>query len=67
MVVVDDVLSSGETLNAVLQLLTQVGIDAENISVMIVAEFPVHGGRALLRRRGFGLVGIQSLLVFGGA
>lgn len=66
-VVVDDVLSSGETLNAVLQLLTQVGIAAENISVMIVAEFPVHGGRALLRRRGFGLVGIQSLLVFGGA
>mgnify|MGYP006902571800 FL=1 len=34
---------------------------------MVVAEFPVHRGRELLRQRGFGGVNIQSLLVFGGA
>ena len=34
---------------------------------MVVAEFPVHRGRELLRRCGFGEVNIQSLLVFDGA
>jgi hypothetical protein len=29
---------------------------------MVVAEFPVHRGRELLRQRGFGGVNIQSLL-----
>jgi hypothetical protein len=33
---------------------------------MVVTEFPAHGGRNLLRQRGFGKVNIQSLLVFGG-
>jgi adenine phosphoribosyltransferase len=66
-VVVDDVLSTGRTLCAVLQLLEKAGITAENISVMVVVEFPVHRGRDLLRQRGFGKVSIQSLLVFGGA
>jgi len=66
-VVVDDVLATGKTLCAVLQLLDEAGIGAEDISVMAVAEFPVHCGRELLRRRGFGRVNIQSLLVFGGA
>ncbi|KAF2106551.1 hypothetical protein BDV96DRAFT_330047 [Lophiotrema nucula] len=66
-VVVDDVLSSGGTLCAVLQLLGEAGIDAENVSILIVAEFPVHRGRELLRRRGFGRASIHSLLVFGGA
>ncbi|KAF7510704.1 hypothetical protein GJ744_006070 [Endocarpon pusillum] len=65
-VVVDDVLSTGETLCAVLQLLNEAGIGAEHVSVMVVAEFPVHGGRQLLRQRGFGRINIQSLLVFGG-
>ncbi|KAI0147666.1 hypothetical protein GGR57DRAFT_249713 [Xylariaceae sp. FL1272] len=65
-VVVDDVLATGETLCAVLQLLVAAGIGAEDISVMTVAEFPVHRGRELLRRHGFGRVNIQSLLVFGG-
>jgi hypothetical protein len=51
----------------VLQLLDEAGIGAEDVSVMAVAEFPVHCGRELLRRRGFGRVNIQSLLVFGGA
>ncbi|KAH8175242.1 phosphoribosyl transferase domain-containing protein [Sarocladium implicatum] len=66
-VVVDDVLASGNTLCAVLQLLREAGLEAENVKVMVVAEFPVHRGRELLRQRGFGGVTIQSLLVFGGA
>jgi adenine phosphoribosyltransferase len=66
-VVVDDVLATGKTLCAVLQLLNEAGIGAEDVSIMAVAEFPVHCGRELLRRRGFGRVNIQSLLVFGGA
>ncbi|GAB1196526.1 hypothetical protein APSETT444_005798 [Aspergillus pseudonomiae] len=66
-VVVDDVLATGNTLCAVLQLLDKAGIRAEDISVMVVAEFPVHRGRNFLRWRGFGGVKIQSLLVFDGA
>ncbi|TGJ78135.1 hypothetical protein E0Z10_g10629 [Xylaria hypoxylon] len=66
-VVVDDVLATGRTLCAVLQLLEESGIGATDVSVMTVAEFPVHRGREFLRRRGFGQVHIQSLLVFGGA
>jgi adenine phosphoribosyltransferase len=65
-VVVDDVLASGVTLCAVLELLGKAGVVAGDISVMVVAEFPAHGGRNLLRQRGFGKVNIQSLLVFGG-
>ncbi|OCL08570.1 phosphoribosyl transferase domain protein [Glonium stellatum] len=66
-VVLDDVLATGETLCAVLRLLDEAGISAEDVSIMAVAEFPVHRGRELLRRRGFGRINIQSLLVFGGA
>ncbi|KAI1136306.1 phosphoribosyl transferase domain protein [Hypoxylon sp. FL0543] len=66
-VVVDDVLATGNTLCAVLQLLIKAGVGAEDITVMTVAEFPVHRGRELLRRCGFGRVNVQSLLVFGGA
>ncbi|CAK1356880.1 Adenine phosphoribosyltransferase [Cercospora beticola] len=65
-VVVDDVLSTGETLCAVLQLLAEAGIDTEKMNVLVVAEFPAHRGRNLLRQRGFGGVNVQSLLVFGG-
>ncbi|KAJ9129910.1 Phosphoribosyl transferase domain protein [Pleurostoma richardsiae] len=65
--VVDDVLATGRTLCAVLQLLDEIGIRAEYISVVVVVEFPVHRGRELLRRYGFGKVSVQSLLVFGGA
>jgi len=64
--VVDDVLATGETLCAVLHMLCEAGVAAENICIMIVAEFPVHHGRAMLRQRGFGKVRLQSLLVFGG-
>ncbi|KAI9867948.1 MAG: hypothetical protein M1813_007770 [Trichoglossum hirsutum] len=66
-VVVDDVLSTGETLCAVLQLLDEAGIGAEDVSIMVVAEFPVHCGRELLRQRGFGRINIQSLLILSGA
>ncbi|KAF4970362.1 hypothetical protein FZEAL_10054 [Fusarium zealandicum] len=66
-VVVDDVLATGETLCAVLQLLEEASIKTEDVSVMVVAEFPLHRGRELLRQRGFGKVRIQSLLIYGGA
>lgn len=64
---VDDVLATGNTLCAMLQLLVEAGSDIEMLHVILVAEFPVHGGRNLLRRRGFGRVMVQSLLVFDGA
>ncbi|KAF2124046.1 hypothetical protein P153DRAFT_327887 [Dothidotthia symphoricarpi CBS 119687] len=66
-VVLDDVLATGETLCAVLQLLGDAGVGAECVGVLVVAEFPAHRGREMLRRRGFGEVHVQSLLVFGGA
>ncbi|KAF7193447.1 Adenine phosphoribosyltransferase [Pseudocercospora fuligena] len=64
-IVVDDVLSSGETLIAMLQLLQEAEVPADKITVIVVAEFPVHGGRKRLQERGFRDVKIQSLLVFG--
>ncbi|UKZ73748.1 hypothetical protein TrVFT333_001398 [Trichoderma virens FT-333] len=64
--VVDDVLATGETLCAVVQLLGEAGVSADRISAMVLAEFPLHRGRELMRRCGFGRVSIQSLLVFGG-
>ncbi|KAH6622497.1 hypothetical protein F5144DRAFT_580618 [Chaetomium tenue] len=64
--VLDDVLATGRTLSAVLRLLGEAGVGAQSISIMVVAEFPVHHGRELLRQHGFGGVDIQSLLVFGG-
>lgn len=57
---------TGKTLCAVLQLLQEAGIDAEDVTVMVVAEFPAHRGRESLRRHGFGGAKIQSLLVFDG-
>ena len=65
-VVVDDVLATGHTLCAVLSLLTQAGIKDSDITVMVVAEFPAHRGREMLRRAGFGRAQVQSLLVFEG-
>ncbi|KAK5628908.1 hypothetical protein RRF57_004623 [Xylaria bambusicola] len=66
-VVVDDVLATGETLCAVLELLVKAGIDVEDVTVMAIVEFPYHRGRYLLHERGFGRVQVQSLLVYGGA
>ncbi|KAL6161955.1 hypothetical protein ACJQWK_11967 [Exserohilum turcicum] len=65
-VVVDDTLATGETLCAVLQILEGAGVAVENMSAMVVAEFPIHRGRELLCRRGFSGVSVQSLLTFGG-
>ena len=65
-VVVDDVLSTGETLCAVLELLDKAGVGPERVSVMVVAEFPIHRGRELLRQRGFAQTNVQSLLVYNG-
>ncbi|KAI0528301.1 phosphoribosyl transferase domain protein [Xylaria bambusicola] len=66
-VVIDDVLATGETLCAVLELLIKTKIDLGDITVMVIVEFPYHRGRYLLRERGFGRVKVQSLLVYGGA
>ncbi|OAA77848.1 phosphoribosyl transferase [Akanthomyces lecanii RCEF 1005] len=66
-VVVDDVLTTGKTLCAVLRLLGKAGVASERISVTVVAEFAFHRGRELLRQNGFGRVAIDSLLVFSGA
>ncbi|KAG5951703.1 hypothetical protein E4U58_001103, partial [Claviceps cyperi] len=65
-VVLDNVLASGTTLCAVLELLREAGVDADKVHVMVVAEFPTHRGREELRQRGFGRVKIQSLLILGG-
>ncbi|KAF1968122.1 hypothetical protein BU23DRAFT_541703 [Bimuria novae-zelandiae CBS 107.79] len=65
-VLVDDVLATGKTLCAALQLLLKAGVNLEDISVLNVAEFPLHQGRKLLRDEGFGRVNVRSLLVFGG-
>ncbi|KAG4438454.1 hypothetical protein IFR05_006064 [Cadophora sp. M221] len=64
-VVVDDVLATGKTLVAVLELLKKACVKTEDICVMVVAEFPIHRGREMLYRRGFGGVEIRSLLVYG--
>lgn len=60
--VVNDVFTTENTLWAVLRLLDKVGDSAENVSVMVVAEFPVHRGRKLLCQHGFDAVNFQSLL-----
>ncbi|KAJ5355425.1 uncharacterized protein N7496_012637 [Penicillium cataractarum] len=65
-VVVDDVLATGHTLCAVLELLSNAGIRPQDTVVLVVAEFPAHRGRELLYERGFGAVNIRSLLVFDG-
>ncbi|KAJ5703552.1 hypothetical protein N7493_011477 [Penicillium malachiteum] len=65
-VVVDDALASGRTLCDILTLLQKAQISIDNITVMVVAEFPVHRGRQRLRDNGFGRVNVQSLLVFDG-
>ena len=65
-VVIDDVLASGSTLCAVLQLLQKAGVDLGDVKVMVVAEFPLHRGRELLRLRGYGGVKVDSVLRFGG-
>jgi len=57
-VVVDDVLFAKKTLCAMLQLLDEADIGAENVSIMIVVKFSIHRGRKLLRQRGFNKINI---------
>ena len=64
--VLDNVLATGKTLCAVIQLLEKAGISKQNISVVAVAEFPAHHGIELLHKFGFNAVNVQSLLVFDG-
>ncbi|CZT07121.1 uncharacterized protein RAG0_12688 [Rhynchosporium agropyri] len=66
-VIVDDVLATGRTLVAVSKLLVEAGVKIQDISIMVVAEFPMHQGRRHLYESGFGGVEVRSLLVFGGA
>ncbi|KAJ5214786.1 phosphoribosyl transferase domain protein [Penicillium chermesinum] len=66
-VIVDDVLATGRTLCATIDLLRKARVMVHDISVMVVAEFPIHRGRELLRQRGYGGIRVQSLLVFDGA
>lgn len=63
---VDDVLASGKTLCSVLQLLEKTSLSIKNVSIMVVAELPMHRGRNFLRQNGYGFVQVQSLLVFDG-
>ncbi|KAJ6008209.1 phosphoribosyltransferase-like protein [Penicillium herquei] len=65
-VVVDDMFASGRTLCDILTLLQKAQINIDNITVMVVAEFPAHRGRQRLLENGFGRVNVQSLLVFDG-
>lgn len=65
-VIVDDTLASGETLCTTIKLLEKAGTPASQIAVLVVAEFPIHRGRELLRQQGFGDVYIGSLLVLNG-
>ncbi|KAH6613026.1 phosphoribosyl transferase domain protein [Boeremia exigua] len=65
-VVVDDTLATGETLCAVLQAL-KVADAIKDVTVLVVAEFPIHRGRELLCKRGFAHVKVRSLLSFNGA
>ncbi|CAI7632274.1 unnamed protein product [Penicillium palitans] len=55
------------TLRAVLRLVEIAGARTQDIRIMVVAGFPVHRGRELLRQCGFSEVNIQRLLVFDGA
>ncbi|KAK4160291.1 adenine phosphoribosyltransferase [Cladorrhinum sp. PSN259] len=66
-VIIDDVLATGRTLCSILELVVgKVGLGAENVSVLVVAEFPAHKGREMLKKKGFGEVAVGSLVVFGG-
>lgn len=65
-VLVDDVLATGKTLCAMLDLPFKAGADTENISVAVVTEFPLYRGRNWWNQSGFGGVKIQSLLLFDG-
>lgn len=47
-VIIDDVLSSGETMTAMMELLIKAGVGIDGMSAMMVAEFPIHRARKKL-------------------
>eukprot|EP00122_Pirum_gemmata_P012977 Pgem_evm1s12066 len=61
-IIVDDVIASGATVQALLEFLTK--LEVKCLGLFVVAEFPDHGGRHRLR----GLPGncVYSLLTFSG-
>lgn len=61
-VIIDDVLSIGGTLCAVLRLLEEPGLSTEHTGMTVAAEIPMHHAREPLRQRGFGKVRMQRLL-----
>ncbi|KAI1268874.1 phosphoribosyltransferase-like protein [Xylariaceae sp. FL1019] len=64
--VVDDLLATGTTLCATLELLQKAGISSDKTTVMVVVELPEHRAREAIVKKGFGKVKIQSLLVYSG-
>lgn len=63
--IIDDVLATGKTLCAVLELMQLADVDIDNVFVYVIAEFPLHRGRARLLEEGFGRVRVRSLLTYG--
>jgi hypothetical protein len=50
-----------------INLLELAGISPKDVTVIVVAEFPVHRGRQMLREQGFGAVNVHSLLIYSSA
>lgn len=65
--IIHDVLATGKTLCAMINLLELAGISPKDVTIIVVAEFPVHRGRQMLREKGFGAVNVGSLLIYGSA
>ena len=67
MAIIHDVHATGKILCAMMNLLEPTGISPKDITAIVVAEFPVHRGRQMLREQGFGAVNVHSLLTYGSA
>jgi adenine/guanine phosphoribosyltransferase-like PRPP-binding protein len=63
-VIVDDLLASGATLAAAVQLMRDAGVCVAAVAVAV--ELPAHGGRQVLTRACEAAVCVESLLVFEG-
>ena len=64
-IIIDDVLATGKTLCAMLELLKLAKVDMEDVFVFAVAEFLLHRGRMRLLEEEFGRVKVRSLLTYG--
>ncbi len=65
--IIHDVDATGKILCTIINLLESAGIRPKDITAIVVAEFPVHRGRQMLREQGFGTVNVHSLLIYGSA